>query len=251
MNKKAIRKIIDTYGQTFYEEIGIKLTDSPSALFQWFYASNLFSARISSEIAVKAAQNFIAAGYTSSNKMAESTWDQRVKILNDANYTRYQERTSTFFGDLAGKLNERYQGDLRKLRDEANRDPENIRKALGQFKGEGNVGIDIFFREVQLIWNELYPFADQKAIKAAGKLNLSQDPETLAKNLSKKNFVRLIAALVRIDLNHDYDLNKQIDQKDASGKKYSRQELYEKAREQDISGRSKMSKQKLKEALKL
>ncbi len=73
-------------------------------------------------------------------------------------------------GDTAQFLLEKYDGDLRKLRAEAGRDPKIERKLLKECKGIGDTGVDIFFREAQSAWGELRPFADKKALKAAGKL---------------------------------------------------------------------------------
>ena len=41
-------------------------------------------------------------------------------------------------------------------------------------------GADIFCREAQIAWDELFPFADQRALEAAGRLGLEVDPEKLA-----------------------------------------------------------------------
>jgi hypothetical protein len=40
-----------------------------------------------------------------------------------------------------------------------------------EFKGIGDAGADIFCREVQIVWDELYPFADRKALATASKLD--------------------------------------------------------------------------------
>lgn len=42
------------------------------------------------------------------------------------------------------------------------------------------ISTDIFFREVQVAWDELFPFADRRALEGAGKLGLPEDPEALA-----------------------------------------------------------------------
>ncbi len=62
------------------------------------------------------------------------------------------------------------------------------------------MGVDIFFREAQAIWEELYPFADQRALQVANRLGLGKDAGALAKLVSRKQFPRLVAALVRIAL---------------------------------------------------
>ena len=119
---------------------------------------------------------------------------------------RYDERTSTMLGETAHSLIDLYQGDLRKLRTAAEADPARERRLLDQFKGVGDVAISIFFREAQLAWPELFPFADDRALASAKKLGLPADSRALASLVrGRDNFVRLIAALVRVQLDHKHD----------------------------------------------
>ncbi len=76
-------------------------------------------------------------------------------------------------------MGERYRGDLRRLRDEAARDP--ARELLEECKGIGDVGVDIFFREVQGEWQEPRPFLGERALRSAGRLDLPADFKRLAK----------------------------------------------------------------------
>jgi hypothetical protein len=108
-------------------------------------------------------------------------------------------------GDTAQMLLDQYGGDLRKLREAAERDASHERKLLKQCKGLGDVGVSIFFREVQLAWDELYPFADDRALRTAERLGLEGDAKALAKRLPKQEFPRLVAALIRVGLAKDVD----------------------------------------------
>ncbi len=68
------------------------------------------------------------------------------------------------------------------------------------------MGADIFFREVQAAWPELHPFADRRALSAAEQLALGSDADALAKLASGPDeFARLVAALVRVELEDDHD----------------------------------------------
>jgi hypothetical protein len=67
------------------------------------------------------------------------------------------------------------------------------------------VGVDIFFREAQVAWEELFPFVDRRAAQAARRLGLDAAPEALAGDLDPEAFTRLVAALVRTRLAHDHD----------------------------------------------
>ena len=128
-------------------------------------------------------------------------------MLNEAGYARYDERTATMLGETAELVGERYRGDLRRLRSEADRDPARERELLKECKGIGGVGVDIFFREVQGDWQELHPFLDERALRSAGRLDLPEDPKRLAKLAgdSPSDTVRLAAALVRAELAGEHD----------------------------------------------
>jgi hypothetical protein len=200
------RALLDRHGRTFADELGIDVAkNTPAPLFRLLCAATLMSARISSGIAVDAARSLAAHGWRSPRKLAESTWEQRVQALTEAGYARYQERTATMLGDLTDHLLDRYGGDLRKLRDEADRDQRAERRLLKGFKGMGDVGVDIFFREVQVAWDELVPFADKRALDAAGRLKLPRNAGKLAGLVGAGDFPRLVAALVRVELDDDYD----------------------------------------------
>ncbi len=205
--RDTVNELLDRHGQTFAEELGIDLSrPTPSPLFRLLYASVLYGARINSQIATRAATNLQKAGWRTAPKMAQSRWEDRVAALHDAGYTRYQERTATMLGDLSQFVTERWKGDLRRLRDAAQRDPSQERKLLTEVKGLGDVGVDIFFREVQVAWKELRPFADDRALREAKRLGLGDDEKALARlTSSAAEHARLVAALVRTALAHDED----------------------------------------------
>lgn len=197
--QNIVHVLVKDHGRLFSQEIGISLqTETPSSLFQWLTASILFSARIGSDIAIEAAKSLNTRGWKTAQQLAQSTWKQRVQALHKARYTRYQEKTATMLGDTATMLIEQYGGDLRKLRKAARRQPDEERRLLKQCKGLGNTGVDIFFREMQVSWKELAPFADKRALSTASTLKLGRQVKDLAKLTTDKNFPRLIAALVRV-----------------------------------------------------
>ena len=195
------RAVLDRYNQTFSEELSIHVDkNTPSPLFQLLCMSILFSARIGADIAAAAMRRLSEEGWTTSEKMADSTWSERAQVLNQSGYARYDERTSSMLGETAELVNEKYGGDLRELREEADRDPDRERELLKEFKGVGDVGVDIFFREVQVAWNELFPFADDRVLKSAKKLGLPADAKSLLRLVSKQDYPRLVSGLMRVQL---------------------------------------------------
>ena len=202
-----VRPLLRLYGRTFAEDLRIDAeTNEPSSLFCLLIGALLFSTRISHNIALKSARILFERGWTTPERMAATTWEQRVQALDEGGYVRYDERTSTMLGETTKMLMDLYQGDLRKLRAVAGRDPTRERTLLDQCKGVGNVAVNIFFREAQLAWPELFPFADERALASAKKLRLPADAEQLKTLVrSRRDFVRLVSALVRIQLEHSHD----------------------------------------------
>jgi len=100
-DRRTVEALLERHGTTFAEELRIDVAKgTPAELFRLLCASTLMSARISSSIATEAARNLARRGWRSPRKLAESTWEERVEALNEAGYTRYQERTATMLGEL-------------------------------------------------------------------------------------------------------------------------------------------------------
>lgn len=200
------REIADTllrhHGQTYAAQAGITLKDTPSPLFRLLVLSLLLSARISADIAVRAARALSEDGFRTAERMAEATWQQRVDALGRGGYRRYDERTSTMLGETAELVLERYRGDLRRLRREASSSKE-IHQALQQFPGIGPAGASIFCREVQGLWPQLAPYLDAKVLQGAEALGLPAEAERLAGLVDRGDLPALTAGCVRAALDHD------------------------------------------------
>ncbi len=69
-------------------------------------------------------------------------------------------------------------------------------------QGFGDVAVNIFCREAQEAWEELFPFADDRTLKLAAEHGLPDDAAKLAELVDndKHKFVRLLAALIRSNL---------------------------------------------------
>lgn len=201
-----VAALLARHGTTYAREAGIALGRAgPAALWRLLCLSLLLSARISADLAVAAARALADEGWTTARKLADSTWEKRAKVLNEAGYARYDERTATMLADTAQLVLDRYGGDLRRLREEADRDPARERELIKEFKGIGDVGVAIFAREAQAVWHEQHPFIDERALKACSSLSLPDDPDRLAKLAGgPAETARLAAALVRVELAGDH-----------------------------------------------
>jgi hypothetical protein len=199
-DKATVEALLEHEGRTYAEEAGIRLRNTPQPLYQVLVAACLLSARIKASVATAAAHELFAAGMRDPRRMRDATWQQRVDALGRGHYRRYDERTATQLGDGAQLILDRYGGDLRRLRDQADGDPGAIRRALREVPGLGPVGVEIFLREVQAVWPETRPVFDGKALQGAERLGLPTRPEDLADLVPEAAYAVLADALVRAAL---------------------------------------------------
>jgi hypothetical protein len=189
----SIDELLRRYGTTYADEAGIRLRDQPAPLYQLLVLTTLLSVRIKADIAVAAARELFRAGWRTPRKMADSTWQQRVDALGRAHYVRYDESTATSLGEGAQRVLDVYRGDLRRMR----ADVATLRRSLTEFRRIGPTGAHIFCREVQVVWPELRPYFDDRALSTAADLGLPTDPQRLASRVAPEDVGRLAAALVR------------------------------------------------------
>ncbi|MFJ8505361.1 endonuclease [Streptomyces avermitilis] len=191
----VVRALLDRQQRTYTAQAGIRLRNTPAPLYQTLVLATLLSARIKADIAVAAARALFDAGLRDPRSMADASWQERVDALGEGGYRRYDERTATMLGKGAELLLERYDGDLRRLREEP--DP---RKALLDLPGIGPTGADIFLRDVQGVWPEFAPYIDRKALDGAKRLGLPASPEKLSGLVPGREMPRLADGLVHAAL---------------------------------------------------
>lgn len=154
--------------------------------------------------AARAANALMARGWTTPARLAAATAEEREAVLRAAGYTRCAGIAALRLGKMAALLEEAYEGDLLALRRQAAENPAALRRLLKRIPGIGDVAADIFIRDMQLTWTELYPYADRLALRAARRLRLGTDAGTVATLCPPTEFPRLVAALVRIETRDDY-----------------------------------------------
>ncbi|MFI9822081.1 endonuclease [Streptomyces sp. NPDC052013] len=202
-DERVVRELVGAHGQTYAEEAGIRLKDTPQPLYRLLVLAHLLSARIRASIAVATARALHEAGLRDPRRMADADWQERVDALGRGGYRRYDERTATQLGDAAELLIERWGGDLRRLRKEADGQADELRRLLQEFPGLGPAGADIFLREVQRVWPETAPLLDAKALQGAERLKLPGDPGRLLETAGRTEPAVLAAALVRAATDKD------------------------------------------------
>jgi len=90
--ESIVETLLSRFGQTSAEQAGIRLADKPAPLYQLQVLATLLSARISADIAVRAAKELFDAGYGTPERMRKATWQDRVDALGRGGYRRYDER---------------------------------------------------------------------------------------------------------------------------------------------------------------
>lgn len=198
--RATVRALLRDDGVTYADEAGIRLADKPAPLFELLLLSLLFSTRISADIAVAASRELRRAGWRTPERLAASTWQQRVDALGRAHYRRYDESTATALGTAARLVIDRWHGDLRRLRAAAEGDADRLRELVQETPRIGPVGADIFCREAQGIWPELRPSLDDRALRGARERGLPADADRLASLVPGDELPRLAASLVRTTL---------------------------------------------------
>ncbi|MET8822068.1 MULTISPECIES: endonuclease [Streptomyces] len=201
--ERVVRELVDAHGRTYAEEAGIALKDTPQPLYRLLVLAHLLSARIRGSVAVATARALQDAGLSDPRRMADADRQERVDALGRGGYRRYDERTATQLGEAAELLNERWGGDLRRLREEADGEVGEVRRLLQEFPGIGPTGADIFLREVQRVWPEVAPCLDRKALQGAERLGLPKDPDRLVRLAGRTDPAVLAAALVRASVDEE------------------------------------------------
>ena len=186
-------------GTTFCADAGIAVErNTPSVLWQLLELSLLHSARISAELAMRATV-VVRKAFPTAQKLADAPGHDIWAALEEGDYLR-KNRTADQLHQSAGHAIERWRGDLRKLRADADGDAKLAAELLQEFDGIGEVGAEIFLREVQGAWPEFAPFAGARVLDAARANDLPADAGKLAALVAPQDVPGLMAALVRTGL---------------------------------------------------
>jgi hypothetical protein len=205
--RRLARRLVARVGRGYAEACGFSVTSNPSSLFRLLMLCVLTGDQREYRRAVSVAEALVRQGWDSAARLAGSGYDERVAVIRSAGAGRGAQRWSATLGDLAVAVVEQYGGDLRRLRAQARRDPAAQRRLLGRLPGVTDAAVDLFFRDVQVIWPETGPFADRRSLRAAARLGLGgsvADLAALAGRRSEK-LAWLAGALARVDLDGRYD----------------------------------------------
>ncbi|MFI6230540.1 hypothetical protein ACIBCR_24885 [Micromonospora echinospora] len=206
-DKKRLVRRLAAGGRGFAEEYGFRVTNNPGSLFQVLVLSVLLARPGDFRRALAATGAFRDAGWDSAGRMSRSRHEHRTRLLRDSGFRTDPEGLADTLGDLALTVVERYRGDLRRLRAVAHRDPARERALLAELPGVDAPVVDLFLREAQVLWREVAPVADRRALTAARRLGLGRsagDLAGLAGSGESERLAWLVGALARVDLEKRY-----------------------------------------------
>ncbi|KAL2055247.1 hypothetical protein ABVK25_004585 [Lepraria finkii] len=192
--------MISAYGVLPLQDFGLNENEStPETILALVLHAMLTSARISHELAYKSLKRLIEVGYHNLDTLKKSTWEARAEVLTKGGYTRYREKTATALGELADFVEN---AELENLLERADSSPVQVRKLIGEIKGIGKVGTDVFFDTAQGVWPILASFIDPRTLDTASNCGLGRDLNSLWKVVGKEpvEMCKLASALTTVRL---------------------------------------------------
>ncbi|KAG9570198.1 hypothetical protein KCU71_g1329, partial [Aureobasidium melanogenum] len=169
-------------------------TYSSTALsaFEELICAVVLSRPISHKLGLRAIRTILNSPYsfTTPSAIISAGKERRHQALNDAK-TQHKDKTAEQIGLVADVVAHKFSKNdtdtsLDKLREQASKGWDMERDLLQEnIKGLGKTGLDIFFRRVQWLWPEAYPFVDEKSSRGIEKLGLPKHPDELAKVLDR------------------------------------------------------------------
>jgi hypothetical protein len=208
VRRRMARRLIATTGRGLGEAAGLTVTNSPGNLLQLLCLSILLDQLGAYRPAGQATLAMRNRGWDSAARLARSSLDERLDVLRSNGAGRRARGLATTFGDLAQTLMDRYAGDLRRLRTQANREPSAERRLLRELPGVRNGTVDLFFREVQGPWREVAPFVDKRVLATARKLGLGDsvaDLTAVTGGVGSEKLAWLAGALARVEMDNRYN----------------------------------------------
>ncbi|MEJ2887093.1 hypothetical protein [Actinomycetospora aeridis] len=210
--KLTARAVLAREGRGFAEEIGLGRTNNPASLFGLLVAAVVVAPRGEAREAARAAHEVANRWHTATDLAAASERDvagelgAAVEGVDRGDGDDSASGAAATLVGLATALVETWGGDLRALREKAGQDPDRERALLTDLPGVDDAVADVFLREVQVLWDEVAPFADDRALRAAAALGLGESAEDLARyGAQPEKIGRLAGALARIDVEGSHD----------------------------------------------
>ncbi len=166
--------LVESYGQLYSNELGIKLRKRGNEIFRWFVASVLFGAPISEEAAKKAFRMLDEMKALTPEGLIHLGWDRIVKVLDNSGYTRYDFKTADKLLEVANNISKLYRSSMLFLMESCVSQQELEQKLRSLGKGIGPTTVSIFFRDISTIWKVKCRYS-KKASETAATLGIKLD----------------------------------------------------------------------------
>lgn len=86
----------------------LPLSESPETVLAMVIDAMVKSRPISHDLAQKTTDRLLKEGYHDIDTLANSTWEERTKVLQEGGYNRYREQCATNLGGLAELVQDKY-----------------------------------------------------------------------------------------------------------------------------------------------
>lgn len=70
-------------------------------------------------------------------------------------------------------------GDLNHLLQAAHGNRDDVRTRMMEIKGIGDLGVELFFNNVQSVWPEVAPFLDSRSLQTADEIGIGSDLDSI------------------------------------------------------------------------
>ncbi|GFF60103.1 hypothetical protein IFM46972_11540 [Aspergillus udagawae] len=204
---QKIDKLIAEYGDLPLTDIGIPSPNKPTpeTILSHILNALLSSAHISHHLARSALLSLMKQSYYDLNTLKASTWKERVGLLDEAGYARYDFSTATELGKLATLVKNKYGSDVSRilpLETDAESGRKLLKERLKEIKGIGPLGIEIFMSTVQGVWPSLCPFLGSRDLQVAEQIGLGKDVNAIYELLdgNPEQMAKLSVALTKLRL---------------------------------------------------
>lgn len=206
--KETVRELLELHPRGYVDAVaGFVVTGTAAGLFRLLVLAILADDGAPSETAVEATKALLSRRWDSAPEMAQVERSEIAEVLDEAGHGN-ADAAARHLAEATRLVMDRYDGDLQRLRDEANGDSARLRRLLGEVPGLDDAGLTVFLREAQMFWPEAGPFVDERAANAARRLGLPSDPDELLTDIARggghEQLSWLVGALALVDARDEY-----------------------------------------------
>jgi len=165
--------------------------------FEELLCAVVLSRPISHRLGLRTIRTILNAPYNfSTPKSIADAGKEKVRQAMEDAHTQHKDKTAEQITLIADVVTSHFSKDasdssLEKVREKGNNDWDGERDLLQKnIKGLGRTGLDIFFRRTQWLWDEAFPFVDERTARGADKLGLPRNADKLLEAL-EKNWAKL------------------------------------------------------------